>query len=211
VSIKNKVFVGILFIVGFVFFANPAYSFDPLIFTKILGFQLEKNTLYDVQKALGAAPIVETGDAADYDASLYFITSDGSSVLVFGSGEMGGNTKDVLYFQVVKSDHYKKKKGQNFFKLSNSLGKDVIQGVYLGMSKKSFDDLFKGEIHSTEKFDSPEIKIKSKSTSLFFDGKEKIFDKEEKQTIDYDDAINIDAKFDEGGLYYLNVGRVEQN
>lgn len=206
----NWNFIWVLFVVSSVFLVQPAYAFDPLAFTKLLGFQLnDKDTLADVQKTLGPATIISTGDAAEASDDIYYVTKDGSIVLNFDSGEMGGSTI-LLGFSICKSNHFKFIKDQTF-KLTKDLDKIAVSGVYLGMSKKSFDNLFKGKINSTEPFDPPEITIKSKYTELSFDGHEKIFDKEEKQIIDYDDAILIRAKFDKDGLYFLWVSRVVQN
>jgi len=207
----NRNSIVVLFIVSFAFLNQPAYAFDPLAFTRFLGFQLDdKNTLADVQKVLGPATIISTGDAAEASDDLSYVTKDGSTVLNFNSGEMGGNGKTLLGFAIYKLDHFKSEKGQ-LFKLTKPLDEIKVQGIYLGMSKKNFDDLFMGKINSTEPFAPPEISKKSKSTELSFDGKEKIFDKEENQTIDYDDMIDIDAKFDKDGLCFLSVSRVVQN
>ena len=208
--IGNRSSIIILFILSFVLLIQPAYAFDPLAFTKFLGFQLnDKDTLADVQKALGPATIISTGDGAASSDDIYYVTKDGSAVLNFNSGEMGGSTT-LLGFSICKSSHFKFIKGQAL-KLTKNLDKITVQGVFLGMSKKSFDNLFKDKVNSTEPFDSPEITIKSKYSELSLNGHEKIFDKEENKTVDYDDAIMIHANFDNNGLYSFWVTRVVQN
>jgi putative sterol carrier protein len=122
---------------------------------------------------------------------------------------MGGEVT-LLGFTLYKSDHYQTIK-KLAFQLTKSLDKIEMQGLYLGMSRKKFNDFFKGEINSAEPFATPEITMESKSTLLVFDGKEKLFDKEEKKMMDCDDAITIDAKFDKDGLYFLSVSQLVQN
>ncbi len=206
----NWFLAGLFFVAGSLLFIRPAFAFDPLAFTKFLGFQLGKNTLSDVEKSLGTAPIVSTGDAAGDIDSRYFVTRDGSIVIDFWSGEKGGDQKTLLGFTVHKSDHFKMKKGKTF-RLTKPLDRVLVQGIRLGMSQKSFDDLFKGGIHSAEPFAPPKITEMSQFTKLSLIGKGKIFNKETNQRVDYDDAILIIGKFDKEGLYSLNVSRLEQN
>jgi hypothetical protein len=72
--------------------AAPAHACDQGdAFIHFAGFTLESGTtLADVQARLGAARIVETGDASEYEAALCY-SLPGVDVF-FLSGEMGGGT-----------------------------------------------------------------------------------------------------------------------
>ena len=164
----------------------------------------------EVEKSLGTDPIASTGEGEENPDSRYFVTQDGSVVVDFWSGEKGGDQETLLGFTVHKSDHFKMKKGKTF-RLAKSLDGDLVQGIRLGMSRKSFDDLFKGGIHSAETFATPNKTEMSQFVKLSLIGKGKIFNKETNQSVEYDDAILIIGKFDKDGLYSLNVSRLEQN
>lgn len=191
-------------------FAPPAFAFDPLAFTKFLGFQLGKNTLSDVQKSLGTTPVVSNAKGSEATDSLFFVTPDGSIVIDFWSGEPGGDKKTLSGFTVHKGDHFGMKNGKTF-QLANPLDVNLVQGIQFGMSQKSFNDLFADGIQSSETFDPPAITKVSQFTAVILTGKVKVLNKETNQTVACDDTIHIIAKFDEGGLYSLNVSKVLQN
>lgn len=206
----NRISSWVWLVLAGILWAQPAFAFDPLAFTKFMGFQLGKNTLSDVQKSLGTQPIGSTGEGAEVADSLFFVTPDASIVIDFFSGELGGDQKTLLGFTVHKADHFKMKNGKTF-RLVKPLDGNLVQGISLGMSQKSFNDLFAGGVQSAETFDLPKIIKNPQFCEVSLIGKVKVLNKETNQTVACDDTIHIIAKFDEGGLYSLNVSKMEQN
>jgi hypothetical protein len=190
-------------------FTQPTLAFDPLAFTKFLGLRLGKSTLADVQRSLGTTPIVSTGEGPEVTDSIFLVTPDGSVVVDFWSGEMGGDQKTLLGFTVHKSDHFKMKKGKTF-RLAKPLDDNLVQGIQFGMTQNSFDNIFAGGVQSAETFDTPAIAKMSQFSEISIVGEASYFDKESNQSAVYDEDIRIIAKFDAGGLYSLNVSRIRQ-
>ena len=70
-------------------------------FTRFAGFELGRVALGDVQKALGPSPLQEAGDGGEYEAWVCYSLPAGQ--VEFNSGEMGGNTHDLLGFTVSRN------------------------------------------------------------------------------------------------------------
>jgi hypothetical protein len=66
-------------------------------FRHLLGFTLNQDSLASVQRRLGASKLIETGDAAEYEASVSYIFKNLGTVVSFKSGEMGGGTQLLQY------------------------------------------------------------------------------------------------------------------
>jgi len=66
----------------------------------LLGFELEKTTLFDIQKKLGEAPIRHAGDAAASSYEVCYQSPEHRATLSFLSGEMGGPDHTLLGFAV---------------------------------------------------------------------------------------------------------------
>jgi hypothetical protein len=59
--------------------------------TKLLGVQIGKTmTLRDVQKRLGNAPVIETGEAGEYKATVCYYVPNCQAKVEFWSSELGG-------------------------------------------------------------------------------------------------------------------------
>jgi hypothetical protein len=67
-------------------------------FTRFAGFELGRVALGDVQKTLGPSPLREAGDGGEYEAWVCYSLPAGQ--VEFNSGEMGGNTHDLLGFTI---------------------------------------------------------------------------------------------------------------
>lgn len=63
-------------------------------FTRFAGFALGTDTLAGIRERLGPAPLVETGDAGDYAASLCYAI--GTRVVTFVSTELGSASHRLL-------------------------------------------------------------------------------------------------------------------
>ena len=105
-------------------------------FTSFFGFALRNNTLLaQVQKVLGSAYLVETGDGGEYDASICYQAKDG--FIQFQSGEMGGPQHELLGFSISKKapNNHCSKLAKKFFSRSLDLA-----GLHLGMSQNEFTE-----------------------------------------------------------------------
>jgi hypothetical protein len=69
-------------------------------FTRFAGFELGRVTLADVQETLGPSPLQEAGDAGGYEAWVCYSLPAGQ--VEFNSGEMGGDSHDLLGFTITR-------------------------------------------------------------------------------------------------------------
>jgi hypothetical protein len=102
-------------------------------FTSFAGLELGTVTLAQIQEKLGPAKLVETGDAAEYEASICYRTSGG--LLIFLSGEMGGPEHQLLGFAVSSRD---RAKACPNLPAKNAPLRLQLAGLYLGMTKEEF-------------------------------------------------------------------------
>lgn len=115
--------------------AQPALAQDSgTKFTSFAGFRLGTVTLSDVQKKLGEAKLIETGEAGEYEAAVCYRTNLG--LMYFLSGEMGRRELDLLAFGV--SDSNKTKPCSPFPKKWPSPRLELA-GLRLGMTKAAFE------------------------------------------------------------------------
>ncbi len=84
-------------------FSLPASAqSDGSRFTVFAGFDLGKVTLGQIAKALGAAKLVESGDAGEDEAKICYRAPTG--LVYFLSGEMGGRNHQLLGFGISSND-----------------------------------------------------------------------------------------------------------
>jgi len=117
--------------------ANAAQTGEE--FTRPLGFALVRTTLGDVQKKLGPAEMKEAGDAGGYEATVCYVVPDTKVLLIFKSGELGGNTHDLLGFSMrLLSDP----PPMECLRLGISVTRTIdlsVGGLRLGMSREEFE------------------------------------------------------------------------
>jgi hypothetical protein len=115
--------------------AQPALAQDSgAKFTSFAGFRLGTVTLSDVQKKLGKAKLIETGEAGEYEAAICYRTDLG--LVYFLSGEMGGSELDLLAFGISGSD---KTKPCSPFPTKWPSSRLELAGLRLGMTKAQFE------------------------------------------------------------------------
>jgi len=107
-------------------------------FTSFLGFELNKTNLGEIKESFGEAPLLESGDAGEYEAKICYIGNVGT--IYFISGEMGRPDHELLGFEISE-----KEPGDE--KLCSPLPEQLassrlkISGLYLGMTKKEFESV----------------------------------------------------------------------
>lgn len=121
----------VLFLGFLVFWGNAKAADTGAQFTSFAGFNLGTVKLDEVQKALGHAELVETGDAGEYTASICYKVRGG--VILFLSGEIHG---DYLggFGLAKKTDRQPCSK----WPTKRAIPKLTIAGLHLGMSVSEF-------------------------------------------------------------------------
>ena len=95
----------------------------------VLGKDLEKTKLVDIQNSFGRTIKYKSGDAAESEARLnYFLPKEGA-YLVFASGAMGGG-------EILTHARLEKKISEPFLKIPLGLNPGDFCGVRIGDSKK---------------------------------------------------------------------------
>jgi hypothetical protein len=118
----KKIFINILLILCI---STQVYAIDE--YTTILGFQLEKNNLLQIQKKLGDAPIKLTGDAGGTTYRLCYISKRNNVTITFMSGELGGDNYELLGFSVMNSIEKSQECGE--IKLKDNWAENTNIGV----------------------------------------------------------------------------------
>jgi hypothetical protein len=90
----------ILFIAALIFCIDARAEDNGARFTSYAGFSLGTVKLDDVQKTLGPAKLVETGDAGEYTASVCYMVPDG--FILFLAGELDGPDHNLGGFGFAK-------------------------------------------------------------------------------------------------------------
>lgn len=115
-------------------FALPASAqTDGAKFTTFAGFALGKVALGQIAEHLGAAKLLESGDAGGYEAKICYRTNAG--LVYFLSGEMGGPNHGLLGFAVSRNDTTKPCPE---FPANHAPKELNLAGLRLGLTKAEF-------------------------------------------------------------------------
>jgi hypothetical protein len=162
-------------------------------FRHFLGFELDEDTLAAIQKRFGFAPLIEKGDAGEYEASISYYFSQCHTVVSFKSDELGGsnNTLEGLVLQNCSSIEANRKR----LSVCSSLNCDDLNigGLKLGMTSKSFVKLY-----------GKSISWRSDTASFTIEGQEPIKTKKGSTDI-FDVLISVTCIFEKEILRELNV------
>ena len=110
---------------------NPAIKINDSSLS-ILGFELEKAKLKNIQKFLGKAPVFENGDASESDTRLNYYLENEGIYLVFASGELGGG-------EVLTDVRMEKKINEKYLRTSHKLSENDFCGARIGHSRKQIE------------------------------------------------------------------------
>jgi len=128
----------------------------------VLGLIPEKTNFKAAQQMLGPAHLKESRDAGDYNAQLCYLGPDGT-LLLLGSGEMGGSQHDILSVEVAQAGFLKpsfpcgaspKINSAMSFLSGLRLGQSIaeVQKIW-GKPSKSTPDSLTYDFHSTTPID----------------------------------------------------------
>ena len=93
---KSIIMILLLLSISITTYANDKYY-------SLLGFELEKTNLFEIQKKLGNVPMKHTGDAGGSYYSICYVSKKANVTVYFESGEMGGDEHTLLGFTVKNS------------------------------------------------------------------------------------------------------------
>ncbi len=111
-------------------------------YTSFAGFELGAVTLANIQKELGQAKVVETGDAGEYTASVCYTVPGG--VAIFFAGELDGPEHNLGGFGFAKeTDRLPCVKWPTALAAPNL----IIGGLHLGMSVAEFKKIVGVSVH----------------------------------------------------------------
>jgi hypothetical protein len=176
-------------------------------FTDFLGFHLGTITLAEVEKKLGPAKLIETGDAGGYEAKICYKTSIG--LVYFLSGEMGGSKHELLGFAVSKNDEAKP---CSPYPSSQPPPMLELAGLRLGMTKANFsravrkkvqweDDIGRVFFESKRPITPAELaKLPKEVQQMILDGQSQNF---------FDVLVSIIGYFSKDRLTEFQVWKVE--
>jgi hypothetical protein len=176
-------------------------------FTRFAGFHLGTVTLSDVQKKLGKAKLIETGEAGEYEAAICYRTYLG--LVYFLSGEMGGSELDLLAFGISGSD---KTKPCSPFPKKWPSSRLELAGLRLGMTKAQFErvvatkvewngDIGRAFYQSKLPMTSAEIDVQPKNVRrMIASGEQQDY---------FDVLVSVVGTFAEGKLIDFRVWKIE--
>jgi len=175
--------------------------------TSFAGFQLGAVKLANIQRKLGAAKVVETGDAGEYTASVCYAVPNG--VVLFFAGELDGPEHNLGGFGFAKETERKPCGNWPATLIAPALD---IGGLRLGLTLKEFTNIV-----------GASVRMEGNKAYAFFESKRNMTEEEtsrlprEVQTMVktgeqqnyFDVVVSVVATFDQGRLVELRVWKTE--
>lgn len=183
-------------------------------FTTFTGYELGSTTLSTIQRDVGVAPLVKSGDAGDFTASICYRTSRGT--VRFVSGELGGPALLLLGFDLatLTAGHAETTKNEcpRWRRVRPGCPNLNIGSLRLGISKAEFSRLVSNEIQWDGDVASTSFETRRKMTKIESD---RLPEKNRTTTLvaseqDYFDVlISVTGTFKRGKLVRLQVWKTE--
>ncbi len=191
----------------FLFCLNAKAADTGVQFTSFASFNLGAIKLDEIQKTLGAAKLVETGEAGEYTASVCYTIQEG--VILFLSGELDGPSHYLGGFGLAKATD---RQPCSKWPSQRAMPKLTIAGLHLGMSLYEF----------TQQVGAP-VRNEGRKAYAHFESKRQMRQEEiqrlpaevqkmiqtgEQQNY-YDVIVSITARFNKGQLEELHIWKTE--
>jgi hypothetical protein len=176
-------------------------------FTRFAEFELGHVTLSDVQKVLGSSPLMEAGDAGEYEAWICYSLPEGQ--VEFNSGEMGGEAHDLLGVTVALH-------GRN--KTCPAWPKTIpipalqIGGVRIGISARAFAASLKVPVDWQGNIGSGTYEYRRKPTQTEILAQPEDIRRQAKQSpasFMFDVDVTVEGTFERGRLVKLATWKIE--
>jgi hypothetical protein len=176
-------------------------------YTVFQGYALGTITLGGIQRDLGTAPLVKTGDAGESMASICYRTPSG--LIYFLSGELGGPEHELLGFEFKKSVS---PSDCAVWPRQLPVPKLVLSGLRLGMNKADFSIAMNTTLSwdkniATATFESKQRMTKTESEKLT--GRGQRAPSTGTQPDYFDVLVSIIGTFKHGRLVCLQVWKTE--
>lgn len=179
-------------------------------FTEVLGTRIAQDiTLADIQKRLGQAQIVETGDGGEYKAAICYYSPKCQTEVEFWSSDLGGPEHDLIGFTLSRS----KSAPSVCAVLANDDCESlkVPGGLKLGITIDDFKDVV-----------GKDVKLEESFYQKAFERRQPMTEAERKNTLKsnpdlppedlyWDIIIFVRGAFRSGALDILEVSKTETN
>ena len=182
--------------------------------TKYAGYELGVSSLKSVQSGLGLSPIVKSGDAGDFVASVCYYTQD--KKVRFLSGELGGKELLLLGFEletvVASNDETKISSCVRWPRQKKYLPSKKVGALQLGINKAEFSRLTNREIQWDGNTAHTAFESRRKMTKLEL-ARHSNKNRQDRNSVtvpDYFDVlISVIGTFEGGKLVRLQVWKTE--
>jgi hypothetical protein len=178
--------------------------------TEVLGIRIAQHTtLSGIQKKLGQAQLVETGDAGDYKAAICYNLPKCQTKVEFWSSELGGPEHDLIGFTLSRSTNSSSVCAE--FAIDDCGSLKVPRGVKLGITL----DQYKEAIGS-------DVQLEGSYYQKAFERRQPMTEAERRKMLEshpdlsleelyWDIVIFIRGAFRSGTLDTLEVSKTETN
>lgn len=113
--------------------------------TEVLGIRIARDTtLADIQKKLGQAQVVETGDAGEYKAAICYHLPKCQTQVEFWSSELGGPEHDLIGFTLSRSKSRSSVCSELI--IDECANVKVPRGVKLGMTLDEYKEVVGSDV-----------------------------------------------------------------
>jgi hypothetical protein len=195
--------------------ASPAFGGDTGEgFTTFGGYKLGTIALPNIQRDLGLTPLIKSGDAGDFTASICYRTSRGT--VKFVSGELGGSALLLLGFDLatLTADEADVRKGNcpRWTRSVRGYPELKLGTLPLGITKAEFSRLLSNQIQWAGDVASTSFESRRKMTTIEFDRRR---EKNLAATLaaseqdHFDVLVSVTGTFKSGKLVRLQVWKTE--
>ncbi|RII24938.1 MAG: hypothetical protein CXR31_15740 [Geobacter sp.] len=179
-------------------------------FTEVLGVRITRDiTLTDVQKKLGKAQMVETGDAGEYKAAICYYSPKCQTHIEFWSNELGGPEHDLVGFTLSKS-----KEGLSVcseLAIDDCATVKVPKGLKLGMRLEEYKGIVGGDIETEGSFYQKAFERRQPMTEAERTKMLKSYPDLSPEYLFWDIVVFVRGAFRYGVLEILEVSKTETN
>jgi hypothetical protein len=179
-------------------------------FTEVLGIRIAQDiTLADIQKRLGQARIVETGDGGEYKAAICYYSPKCQTEVEFWSSDLGGPEHDLIGFTLSRS--------KSAPSVCAALASDdcdslkVPGGLKLGITIDDFKNAVGSDVELEESFYQKAFERRQPMTEAEQKKMLKSHPDLSPEDLYWDIVIFVRGAFRSGALDILEVSKTETN
>jgi len=134
-----------VFLLLLVLLPTSVFAWDGENLTEVLGVRIGPNTkLADIQKRLGQAQVVETGDGGEYKAAVCYYSPRCQTQIEFWSSDLGGSEHDLIGFTLSRKSN--PSEVCPMLTVDDCASLKVPRGIRLGMTLEEYKDAVGGDV-----------------------------------------------------------------